>query len=92
MQVVGQGCAQIGDIATFTLKYTNPGGQPINDVVVSDSLTGRLEYVLGTEKSDRDAVFTTQPNEAGSQILRWQVKSPLQPGESGTVTFQVRIR
>ncbi len=56
--------AEIGDIATFTLKYTNPGGQPINDVVVSDSSTGRLEYVLGTEKSDRDAVFT-DPAERG---------------------------
>jgi uncharacterized repeat protein (TIGR01451 family) len=85
-------CAHVGDVATFTLKYTNPGGQPINDVVVSDSLTARLEYVPDTQKSDRDAVFTTQPNEVGSQILRWQVNGTLMPGESGTVSFQVRIR
>jgi uncharacterized repeat protein (TIGR01451 family) len=85
-------CAQIGDVVTFKLTYKNPGGQPITDVVVSDSLTARLEYVPGTEKSDRDAVFTTQANEVGSSIVRWQVKTPLLPGESGTVTFQVRIR
>src|SRR5262249_19520398 len=39
--------AQIGDVVTFYLKYSNQGGQPITDIVVSDSLTGRLEYVPG---------------------------------------------
>ncbi len=85
-------CAQIGDVVTFTLKYTNPGATPITDVVVSDSLTGRLEYVPDTQKSDRDALFTTQPNEAGSSILRWQVSGVLQPGQTGVVSFQVKIR
>jgi hypothetical protein len=61
-------------------------------VVVSDSLSGRLEYVPGTAKMDREAVFTTQQNEAGSLILRWEVGGRLMPGESGTVSFQARVR
>jgi uncharacterized repeat protein (TIGR01451 family) len=85
-------CAQVGDVITFTLRYSNCGGQPITDVAVSDSLSGRLEYVPGSAKSDRDAVFTTQPNEAGSVILRWEVTGKLQPGESGFVTFQAKVR
>lgn len=85
-------CGKIGDVVTFHLDYTNPGGTPITDVVVSDSLTGRLEYVAGSQKSDRDAVFSTQDNEAGSLILRWQIKGVLQPGQSGTVSFQAKIR
>jgi uncharacterized repeat protein (TIGR01451 family) len=85
-------CALVGDIVTFTLKYTNSGGQPISNVIVSDSLTGRLEYVAGTSKTDREAIFTAQPNEAGSQILRWEITGTLQPHESGLVTFQVRVR
>jgi uncharacterized repeat protein (TIGR01451 family) len=85
-------CALVGDIVTFTLKYTNSGGQPITNVVVSDSLTGRLEYVAGTSKTDREAIFTTQPNEAGSQVLRWEITGTLQPHESGLITFQVRVR
>jgi uncharacterized repeat protein (TIGR01451 family) len=85
-------CALVGDIVTFTLKYTNSGGQPITNVVVSDSLTGRLEYVAGTSKTDREAIFTTQPNEAGSQVLRWEITGTLQPRESGMVTFRVRVR
>jgi uncharacterized repeat protein (TIGR01451 family) len=84
--------AQIGDLVTFTLQYSNPAGAPVSDVVVSDSLTGRLEYVPGSAHSDRPATFTTQENEAGSLILRWQLTGDLKPGEIGTVTFQTRIR
>ena len=84
--------AKLGEVVTFFLKYTNQGGQPITNVAVSDSLTARLEYVPGSARSDRDAVFTTQPNEAGSLVLRWEVNGSLPPGESGVVSFQVRVR
>lgn len=84
--------ALVGDVVTFFLKYTNTGGQPITDVVVSDSLTTRFEYVKGSTKTDRDAIFTTQTNEAGSAVLRWEFTGTLQPRESGMISFQVRIR
>jgi uncharacterized repeat protein (TIGR01451 family) len=83
---------QIGDVVTFHLRYTNTGGKPISNVVVSDSLTGRLEYVPGSARTDRQAVFTTQLNEAGSLTLRWEIGGLLLPGQSGMVSFQVRIR
>jgi uncharacterized repeat protein (TIGR01451 family) len=84
--------AQVGDVVTFFLRYSNQGGQPITDVAISDSLTGRLEYVPGSARSDRDAVFTTQENEAGSLILRWEVSGRLLPGQKGVVSFQARVR
>ena len=84
--------AQVGDVVTFFLKFSNHGGQPINNVAVSDSLTGRLEYIPGTARADRDTVFTTQTNEAGSAVLRWEVSGVLLPGESGVVSFQARVR
>jgi uncharacterized repeat protein (TIGR01451 family) len=84
--------AQVGDVVTFFLKFTNHGGQPISDVAVSDSLTGRLEYVPGTAHSNRDAVFTTQENEAGSVLLHWEITGTLLPGQSGVVSFQARVR
>jgi uncharacterized repeat protein (TIGR01451 family) len=83
---------QIGDVVTFTLKYVNLGGQPITEVAVNDSLTGRLEYVPGSAQSSRDAVFTTQANEAGSLILHWEISGKLLPGQSGTVRFQAKIK
>jgi uncharacterized repeat protein (TIGR01451 family) len=84
--------AQVGDVVTFFLKYSNQGGQPITDVAVSDSLSGRLEYIPGSAQSDRNAVFTTQQNEAGSLILRWEISGRLLPGDSGVVRFQARVR
>ena len=59
---------------------------------MSDSLTTRLEYVPGSAQTDRNAVFTAQPNEAGSLLLRREIGGTLQPGQSGVVRFQVRIR
>jgi uncharacterized repeat protein (TIGR01451 family) len=86
-------CATLaGDTVMFTLRYRNRGGQPITNVIVSDSLAGRYEYVAGSQQTDRPANFTTQPNEAGSLILRWQITEPLPPGQTGTITFQVRVR
>jgi uncharacterized repeat protein (TIGR01451 family) len=84
--------AQVGDVVTIFLRYSNHGGRPITDVAVSDSLNGRLEYIPGSAQSDRDAVFTTQQNEAGSLILRWELGGRLLPGQSGVVRFQVKVR
>jgi uncharacterized repeat protein (TIGR01451 family) len=84
--------ALIGDIVTFNLRYSNTGRQPIQNVVVVDNLTPRFEYVPGTAKTDRDGTFTFQPNSAGSHLLRWEFSSELPPGESGLISFQVRVR
>lgn len=84
--------AEIGDLVTYTIKFSNQGGRPINDIVVSDSLANRLEYVPGTAQASRNAVFTVQPNEGGSAVLRWQLTAPLPPGESGVVRFQAKVR
>lgn len=85
-------CAEVGDIITFSLRYSNHGGRPITDVAVSDSLSGRLEFIPGSVETDRDAVFTHQPNEAGSSILRWEVTGTLLPGQTGRIRFKVRVR
>jgi uncharacterized repeat protein (TIGR01451 family) len=85
-------CAQPGDIVTFTLRYSNQGGRPITDVAVSDSLSPRLEYVPGSAQADRPAVFTTQANEAGSAILRWEISGTLHAGQSGALRFKARVR
>jgi uncharacterized repeat protein (TIGR01451 family) len=82
----------VGEIVTFYLKYSNNGSQPIMSVVASDSLAARFEYIKGSTKTDRDALFTTQPNEAGSTVLRWEFTGALLPREHGLIAFQVRVR
>jgi uncharacterized repeat protein (TIGR01451 family) len=83
---------QLGDIVTFYIRYRNTGSLPITGVVVSDSLTARLEYVPNSARSDRDALFTTTPNEVDSAVLRWEITGALPGGETGTVCFQARVR
>ena len=83
---------RIGEEVTFYLHYRNPTGQPMSEIVITDSLTGRLEYIEGSQKSDRPATFTGSPNAAGSLTLRWQIDAPLLPGQSGTITFKALIK
>jgi uncharacterized repeat protein (TIGR01451 family) len=84
--------AQVGDVVTFTITYSNHGGRPITDIAVSDSLAGRLEYIPESGESDRDAVLTMQENEAGSLILRWEIGGTLLPGQSGRLRFKAKLR
>jgi uncharacterized repeat protein (TIGR01451 family) len=82
----------LGEIVTFFIRYKNEGRRPITGIVVSDSLTARLEYVPNSARSDRDASFTTTPNEVDSSVLRWEVTGALPPGQVGIVSFQARVR
>ena len=83
---------RIGDVVTFTLTYRNNTRQPIQDVVLSDSLSPRLGYVDGSAASDRPANVTTTENEGGSVVVRFDLPGTLQPGEQGQVKFQARVR
>jgi uncharacterized repeat protein (TIGR01451 family) len=81
-----------GDEVTVTIRYVNTGNRPITDIVLNDSLSGRLEYVVGSALSDRAANFATSENEAGSVVVRWEFPGKLMPGQGGIVKFKVRVR
>jgi uncharacterized repeat protein (TIGR01451 family) len=86
------GAVPSGAEVTITIRYKNTGNKPVSDVVVNDSLSGRLEYVPGSQESDRAANFTTAPNDAGSVVVRWEVPGTLLVGQSGTVRFRAKVR
>lgn len=86
------GPRQPGDVVTITIRYANNFAQPISDVVVSDSLSGRLEYIPGSAQTDRPANFTAAPNEAGSVVVRWELPGVLLPGQAGTIKFKAKVR
>jgi uncharacterized repeat protein (TIGR01451 family) len=83
---------KLGESVTFFIQYKNQGQKAISNIIVNDSLTARLEYISGSAKTDRNALFTATPNEVESMLLRWEISQPLPPGESGTVTFEARVR
>jgi uncharacterized repeat protein (TIGR01451 family) len=83
---------KIGDVVIVTIRYSNHSRLPISEVVVSDNLTARLEYVPGSSESDRPGTTTTEVNEVGSSVIRFDLPGTLQPGQAGVVKFKVRIR
>jgi uncharacterized repeat protein (TIGR01451 family) len=86
------GPRQPGDVVTITIRYANNFSQPISDLVISDSLSGRLEYIPGSAQTDRPANFTSSENEAGSVVLRWDLPGVLLPGQAGTIKFKAKVR
>jgi uncharacterized repeat protein (TIGR01451 family) len=84
--------AQVGDVVTFYLRFTNHTKQPVDHLAVTDSLVARLDYLPGTAKTDREAALTVTPNEVGSVTLRWELTGQLPPGASGVIAFQARVR
>ncbi|MFO0826063.1 MAG: hypothetical protein U0792_23590 [Gemmataceae bacterium] len=91
-QVDPPGPKQQGEIVTIVIRYANTGTKAATDIVISDSLSGRLEYVVGSSQTDRPSNFSAADNEAGSSVLRWELPGTLLPGQSGTIKFKAKIR
>lgn len=86
------GDVQVGQVVTVTLRYQNNTRGPVSDVVISDSLSGRLEYVPGSAQSDRPTNVTTSENEVGSVVVRFDLPGTINAGQGGVVKFQVKVR
>jgi len=92
LKLASCGNALPGEEIEFTLRFDNVGDQVIGNVTIVDNLSTRLEYVPQSAKSSVDADFITTANDAGSLILRWEVKDPVKPGEGGVLRFRVKVR
>lgn len=92
IKVADKGDAQSGEIVEFTLRFDNVGTQRMGNVTIIDNLTPRLQYVEGSAQCDIEAQFMTQINEAGSQVLRWEITNPLEKAEGGIIRFQCRVQ
>ncbi len=86
------GPVQAGEVVTFTIKYRNGTTKPATDLILSDSLSGRLSYIAGSAQTDRPANVTSVDNEAGSAVVRFEIPGPIAPGQSGMVKFKARVR
>jgi len=86
-------CAAVpGETVDFTLRLDNVGDQPIGNVTILDNLTTRLEFVPESDSCTLKATFTSGPNAAGSQVLRWEITDPMPVGSGGVIRFRCRVR
>jgi uncharacterized repeat protein (TIGR01451 family) len=91
-KVASEQMANPGDVIEFTIRFDNVGDQPLKTLVVTDSLAPRLEYVPSSQQASLPANFSTTPNEAGSETLRWEFEKEIKPGEGGLVRFDTKVR
>ena len=84
--------AQPGDIVTFTIRYDNLGDLPVSNVVITDNLTPRMEYVPDSATCDRPGKLVVEDNNEGSLILRWILDEPVLGHTGGTISFKAKVR
>lgn len=83
--------AKPGDEIEFTLRFDNVGTEKVGNVTIVDNLSTRLALVKDSAESSVGADFSTSQNSAGSLILRWEIKEPVEPGKGGILQFKVKV-
>lgn len=84
--------AQPGEQVTFFLRVDNVGDAPVENIVITDNLTTRLEYVEDSQEASVDAEFSVAPNDGQSLRLTWKLAEPLGVGKGATIQFKCRVR
>ncbi len=92
---VSSGTALPGDLITYTITYTNLGPAPVSAIEIQDMVPGYTMFQsagCGGLGSGLSACgVTTQPPLNGTGPLRWTLTGALDPGATGSVTFQVQV-
>lgn len=84
--------AKPGDVITFTIRFDNLGDRELQHVRIIDNLTPRLEYIDDSATSDQQGSTHVDDNGEGSQVIRFELDSPLKGHTGGVISFQVRLR
>lgn len=92
VKVADKATAEVGEIVTFSIRYDNPGPNPVHAVRIIDNLTPRLEYVQDSATSEAAGRLVVQDNGEGSLVLIWELSEPVPSKSGGVVTFQARVR
>ncbi|GAB4023608.1 hypothetical protein GCM10028808_74450 [Spirosoma migulaei] len=81
-KLVNKSKAKIGDVLTYTLVLTNSGTTLATNVVVQDSMTTGLRYVVSSATAPAGTTFTQ-----GTPTSTWKVAT-LSAGQSVSMTLQ----
>jgi uncharacterized repeat protein (TIGR01451 family) len=84
--------AQSGEEVGFVIRVQNVGDSAVNNVVVTDNLVTRLEYIADSQKTDLKSEFEAFPNSGDSVRLEWKLKEQLEVGDSFLIEFRCKLR
>jgi uncharacterized repeat protein (TIGR01451 family) len=91
-KVASHTIANSGDTVSFAIRFDNAGVKPLGNVVITDSLSPRLNYIEGSQQCSVGARFSAEPNDIGSMILRWEIEESVESSEGGVITFDCKVR
>jgi uncharacterized repeat protein (TIGR01451 family) len=92
---------EAGEQVYYTIRVTNPGRQPVKDVVVTKRLPLGVDYVPGSAvgpacevmlSSDGGTTFTSTQGKGAYTHVRWILNDPLAPGATALLRFRAVFR
>jgi len=79
-----------GDTMTYYIQIKNIGAGVANNIIIKDVIPEFTSYIASTATSDKQGTNITLRTLDGKETLIWIVET-LQPNETVTVSFQVRV-
>ena len=88
---------EAGEQVYYTIRVTNPGPEPVNDVLVTKQLPYGVDYVPGSAAGpgcrielslDGGATFERGGGKGAYTHLRWIFDQPLAPGATALLRFR----
>lgn len=92
IKVADRHSANVGDIVTFVIRVDNTGEGKLTEVVLTDNLTTRLEYIADSQTCTKGVKFETEANEGGSLRLTWKFTDDFEVGEGAIIRFRCKVR
>lgn len=94
-KAVDKATARSNDVLVYTITYRNTGAEALTNLVINDATpayTTFLSAANGTLATGLTAPTIAAPGVAAKGAVKWSFGGSLNPGQSGTVTFSVRVQ
>ena len=95
IKTVDKNSALPGSILTYTVTYLNNGADPISTIKVSDTVPAYTTFNSATFATPLPDNLTgctiTAPAVGATGQIKWEFTGTLLPGQTGTVSFTVKI-